>query len=702
MAEEAGSSAGKPSHEATSEEAHLNPIVFYGSVIGIVAFAVWTMVFTESASAVITAVLGWISNTFGWFYFIAVVVYLVFVICIGLSRYGKLRLGPAHSTPDFNVLTWAAMLFSAGIGIDLLFFCIAEPVTMFLAPPTGNPDEIEAARQALQLTFLHWGLSGWGVYTLVGMALAFFSYRHGLPLTIRSTLYPIFGKRIKGVIGHTVDTAAVLGTVFGIATSLGIGIIQLNFGLNYMFGVPDGTLTQAILAVLIVIFATISAVTGVDKGIRRLSEFNMLLALMLMLFVLFSGKTLFLLNALVMNIGDYLSEFVSLSMNTYAFDPPTDWLNAWTVFFWAWWIAWGPFVGLFLARISRGRTIGQFVAGTLILPLTFMMAWMSIMGNSAIDLVINDTGVANFGQQAMENPGSSIYLFMESYPWVGLTTIVVTILAVVFFVTSGDSGSLVLSNLTSVLRDPNHDAPAWMRILWAAVIGLLTLALLIAGGLTALQSTVVIMGLPFAFVLFLMMVGVFRALRLEGLKEDSQMSSLAGHLSGRVVTTEKGMLNWRQRLTRSVSFPDHKQARTFLVDIAKPAMGEISEVLVDKGFKVRVEEDNGVNEHVGLTVDLGGEQNFTYQVWPRKCLMPAFSIRATRSDTHYYRLEVHIGEGGQGYDLFGYTREQVIADILDQYERHLYFLHSQRELPGGDAIMPENTTSSEDEGASKT
>ncbi|MEC9482159.1 MAG: BCCT family transporter, partial [Halomonas sp.] len=342
----------------THEDAHndrLNPVVFYGSAIGIVAFALWTMFFTESASNVIYAVLGWISDTFGWYYFLAIVAYLVFVIGVGLSRFGKIKLGPEHSTPDFNMASWAAMLFSAGIGIDLLFFCIAEPVTQFLAPPTGEPSTVEAARHAMELTFLHWGLSGWGIYTLVGMSLAFFSYRHNLPLTIRSALYPIFGKRIEGPIGHAVDIAAVLGTVFGIATSLGIGVIQLNFGLNYMFDIPENTMIQAALVIMIVFFATVSAVTGVEKGIRRLSEFNMLLALVLLLFVLFTGKTLFLLNALVMNIGDYFSDFIDLSMNTYAFDPPTDWLNGWTIFFWAWWIAWGPFVGLFLARISRGR-----------------------------------------------------------------------------------------------------------------------------------------------------------------------------------------------------------------------------------------------------------------------------------------------------------------------------------------------------------
>ncbi|MCP1367782.1 BCCT family transporter, partial [Halomonas sp. BBD48] len=401
----------------------------------------------------------------------------------------------------------------------------------FYNAPNAPEDDIAAARHAMKITFLHWGLSGWGIYTLVGMSLAFFSYRHNLPLTIRSSLYPIFGDRIYGTIGHVVDTAAVLGTVFGIAASLGIGIIQLNFGLDYMFGIPESVWTQAVLVLCIVLFATISAVTGVERGIRRLSEFNILLAVALLLFVLFAGKTIFLLNALVMNIGDYLSDFISLSFNTYAFDPPTAWLNGWTLFFWAWWIAWGPFVGLFLARISRGRTIRTFVLGTLTLPIIFMMLWMSLLGNSAIDMAMN--GATEFGQQVMDNPPSGIYLFLEQYPWPIFTTIAVSILAIVFFVTSGDSGALVLSNFTSILTDVNHDAPIWMRILWSGVIGILTLSLLIAGGLTTLQSAVVITGLPFSVVLFFMIAGLYQALKTEAFKEDSRQASLAGQLSGR-------------------------------------------------------------------------------------------------------------------------------------------------------------------------
>lgn len=656
----------------------LNPVVFYGSSIMIVVFALWTMIFTESAEGSINMVLGWVSNTFGWYYFLAVLAYLLFVIVIAASRIGDIRLGPDHSKPEFNLVSWASMLFAAGIGIDLLFFCISEPVSQFLNPPQGEGETIEAARHAMELTFLHWGVSGWGIYTLVGMSLAYFSYRHKLPLTIRSALYPIFGKRIYGPIGDAVDIAAVLGTVFGIATSLGIGVIQLNYGLSEMFGLPDSTWVQVVLVVLIVIFATLSAASGVERGIRRLSEFNMLMAACLVLFVLFAGPTIFLLNTFVLNVGDYVSNFLSLSFNTYAYDPPTDWLNAWTIFFWAWWIAWGPFVGLFLARISRGRTIRQFTLGTLILPMTFMMIWMSIMGNSAIDHVMQ--GAEEFGEMAVSTPASSIYMFMESLPWAAVTTVLVSILAIVFFVTSGDSGALVLSNFTSILTDPNHDAPVRMRILWASIIGLLTLALLMAGGLGALQSTVVIMGLPFSVVLFFMMFGLFLALKTEALKHTHR--AVQSVPMGREGKTP----SWRQRLERAMSFPDYKRAVRFMDKTVHPAMEEIREELRDKSVKVELTRDEK-DPHLSLDVDLGSDGIFTYQVWPKPLSMPAFAMRPHTETNTYYRLEVYLVDGGQDYDLMDYRQSQIIEDVLDQYERHLVYLQRRREAPG-DVSMP--------------
>ena len=667
--------------DSSQKSDRLNPVVFYGSSLGIVLFALWTMIFTESSKALINTLLGWVSDSFGWYYFLVVLVYLFFVISVALSRYGDIKLGPKHSEPEFSLLSWAAMLFSAGIGIDLLFFCIAEPVTQFLAPPVGEGGTAEAAREAMKLTYLHWGLSGWGIYSLVGMSLAFFSYRHGLPLTIRSALYPIFGKRIEGPIGHTVDIAAVLGTVFGIATSLGIGVIQLNYGLNLMFGIAESTFVQAVLVVLIILFATLSAISGVDKGIRRLSEFNMLMALVLMLFVLFTDKTLFLLNALVMNAGDYLTGFVSLSTNTYAFDPPTDWLNAWTLFFWAWWIAWGPFVGLFLARISRGRRIREFVAGTLILPMAFMMVWMSIMGNSAIDMVMQ--GAGDFGEQAMNNPASSIYLFLQQLPWAGLTTIVATVLAIVFFVTSGDSGALVLSNFTYRLENVNNDAPAWMRTLWAVIIGALTLALLMAGGLDALQSAVVVTGLPFSIVLFFMMFGLFRSLRTEGFKERSHIAAMSGYLSGRISDGGAEPGAWRKRLSRAMRFPDQAEAERFLAETGRRAMAEVRDALAGQGVAAEIETDVGAENGLVLRAAMADEQDFVYGIWPTPAIRPAFATRPQSAKTEYFRLEVHLIDGSQGYDLMHYSQAQIIDDILDQYERHLTFLHMRRHAFGG-------------------
>ncbi|NNC23554.1 choline BCCT transporter BetT [Salinisphaera sp. USBA-960] len=665
----------------------VNPVVFFGSSLAILIFALWTILFTGAAETWINTVLSWVSHTFGWYYFLTVVIYLVFVIGVALSRFGDIKLGPAHSKPEFNILSWAAMLFAAGIGIDLLFFCLAEPVTQFLsAPGVEGMSDAQAARHSMELTFLHWGVSGWGIYTLVGMSLAYFSYRHNLPLTIRSALYPIFGKGIYGPIGHTVDIAAVLGTVFGIATSLGIGVIQLNAGLNLIFNVPESTLVQAALVVMIIVFATISAVTGVEKGIRRLSEFNMLLTLLLLLFVLLAGNTVFLLNALITNVGDYVTHFVDLSLTTYAFDRPTEWLNAWTLFFWAWWIAWGPFVGLFLARISRGRSIRQFTAGTLLLPMTFMMAWMSIIGNSGIDMVMS--GANDFAQQTMNHPASSIYLFLTELPWTGITTIVTTILAIVFFVTSGDSGALVLSNFTAILSDVNHDAPTWMRILWAAVIGIVTLALLTAGGLTALQSTTVIMGLPFSVVLFFIMAGLLMALRAETLKKDSR-----GPIQPRGAASPESGAHWQQRLRRAMSFPGHEQARRYITDIVQPAMEEVRDALQQQDLRSEVSTTVDNDGGLGLSVALGEEQDFLYEVRLREAVTPAFAIRPHMQNTWYFRLEVHLQEGGEGYDLMDYTRQQVIEDILDQYERHLDFLQLCREAPGH-VSMPDNDTSS--------
>ncbi|WP_044599966.1 choline BCCT transporter BetT, partial [Cronobacter sakazakii] len=432
-----------------SEKNRINPVVFYTSAALILTFSLVTIFFSELSAAWIQTAVNWVSATFGWYYMLAATLYIVFVIFMACSRYGDIKLGPEQSKPEFSLLSWSAMLFAAGIGIDLMFFSVAEPVTQYMQPPTGAGETIEAARQAMVWTLFHYGLTGWSMYALMGIALGYFSYRYNLPLTIRSALYPIFGKRINGPIGHTVDIAAVIGTIFGIATTLGIGVVQLNYGLKVLFDIPEGLTAQMALIVLSVIIATISVTSGVDKGIRFLSELNVILALGLILFVLFMGKTDFLLNALVLNIGDYINRFMGMTLNTFAFDMPRQWMNSWTLFFWAWWVAWSPFVGLFLARISRGRTIRQFVLGTLIIPFTFTLLWLSVFGNAALYEIIH--GDAGFAQEVIAHAERGFYSLLAEYPAFKLSASVATITGMLFYVTSADSGSLVLANFTSKL-----------------------------------------------------------------------------------------------------------------------------------------------------------------------------------------------------------------------------------------------------------
>ncbi len=667
----------EPEEQNMQSRTRINPIVFYGSSAAILAIAVWAIISPEGASGTIGVLVGWISEWFGWFYILIATLFLAFVIFLALSRYGRTKLGPEHSEPEFSTFSWAAMLFAAGIGTDVMFFAVAGPVTQYLNPPVGEGETLEAAREATVWTLFHYGITGWGMYALMGIALAYFAYRMNLPLSIRSALYPIFGDRIYGPLGHGVDLAAVLGTIFGIATSLGIGVVFLNYGLNALFNVPEGLPAQIGLIVLAVAVATISAVTGVDRGIRRLSELNVWLTLGLAAFVLITGPTIFLLNAFVLNIGDYVSSFPALTMETFAFERPVEWMNGWTLFFWAWWIAWASFVGLFLARISRGRTIRQFVAGTLIIPFLYILMWVSIFGNTAIDIVRG--GNEQFGEAAVNTPEQGFYTLLEQYPAFPVIAFVATFAGLLFYITSADSGALVMGNLTSYRKTPRDDASNPVRIFWAVATGLLTLAMLVVGGITALQNATIVMGLPFGFVMVLLMLGLYKALRVEAYREDSRRYSLPARFSGRSTSLDGDRsvaLTWRQRLKRSMSFPSRGQAVEFLSGVALPALDEVAEELRGHGVEAEVREstnDEGL-PCVELVADLSEEAPFQYRIEPREARTPVYGDRSLRESDTYYRLDVHLLEGGQGYDVMGYTHSQLIDDVLDQYEQHVEFV----------------------------
>ncbi|WP_323379497.1 choline BCCT transporter BetT [Streptomyces durbertensis] len=666
----------------------LKRVVFIGSSVLILAVSIWAIITPEGAEETIGVVVEWIANGFGWYYYLAATLYLLFVVFVALSRYGKIKLGPRHSKPDYNLFAWAAMLFAAGIGIDLMFFSVAGPVSHYLAPPEGDPETIEAARQAVVWTLFHYGITGWAMYALMGMALGYFSFRYRLPLAIRSSLYPIIGRRIYGRVGDGVDLAAIIGTVFGISVSLGIGVVQLNYGLNFLFDIPEGTAAQIALIAVAVGMATASAVAGVDRGIRRLSQLNVLLAVLLMGYMLFVDSPTRLLNALVLNIGDYVSRFPDMTLNTFAYDQPTEWLNAWTLFFWAWWVAWAPFVGMFLARISKGRTIRQFVAATLVIPFFFTLTFLSIFGNSALFVV--QGGNTEFGDTAVNLPEQGFYGLLDQYPGVLFSAGLATFVGLLLYVTSADSGALVMGNLSSDLLTPLTDSKPWLRIFWASATGLLTLAMLLVGGVEALTNATIIMGLPFSFVMFLIMAGLYKALRLERMREEALTATMPSSLSSRISSRPPAAeWTWRQRLARTMAYPGKRAATRFVDDVCRPAFRDVADELHRQDVEARIseepDEELGV-PHIELTVPVGRDEEFVYRVWPLETPSPAFAMKAVSERDTYIRFEVHLAEGSQGYDVMGYSREQLIADILDQYERHLEFLRLHREAASRSAL----------------
>ncbi|EPQ5335326.1 TPA: choline BCCT transporter BetT, partial [Pseudomonas aeruginosa] len=645
------------------------------AAILILLFAAVVIGFPQRAGEWLLAAQTWASQTVGWYYLLAMTLYLIFVVVTALSGYGKIKLGADHDEPEFSYLSWAGMLFAAGISITLFFFCVSEPLTHFLQPPQGEAGTQEAARQAMELLFLHWGLHGWGVFALVAMALAYFAYRHNLPLALRSALYPLIGKRINGPVGYTVDCFGIIATVFGLGADMGFGVLQLNSGLDYLYAIPHTHPVQMALIVLMMGAAISVAVSGVDKGIRILSDINMLLACSLLLFVLFAGPTQHLLNTLVQNVGDYLGHLPGKSFDLYAYGGPSDWLGSWTVFYWAWWIAWAPFVGLFIARISRGRTIREFVFGVLFIPLGFTLAWMSIFGNSALEQALG--GASELGRVAIEQPSMALYQMLQNYPWSRAVITVTVLVSFVFFVTSADSGTVVLSTLSAHGGSADDDGPKWLRVFWGSVTALVTGGLLFAGSIDALKSAVVLTSLPFSLILLLMMWGLHKAFYMESQRQRARSHSLAPLMSG----NGKRSGGWKRRLSQAVHFPSRDEVYRFMNDVVRPAISEVSEVFREKGLAVDAQLDPG-NASLSLEIGHGEQHRFLYQVLMRGYFTPSFA-RAGMGGLHlknrrYFRAEVHLAEGSQDYDLMGYTKEQIINDMLDQYERHLQFLHLVR------------------------
>lgn len=491
------------------------PVFFTSSIIIIISIAL-TLIFKEQAEGYFDTIQNFVANNGGWFFVLCVNIYLIFVLYLAFSKFGKIRIGGKDAKPEFKTLSWFAMLFSAGMGIGLLFWSIAEPINHFMNPPLTEGGTPEAAQEAMNFTFLHWGFHAWGIYALVGLSLAYFTYSHGLPLTIRSVFYPVLGDKIYGKRGDIIDIFAVLATLFGLATSLGLGVQQIAAGLAHVFGLDSGITTQIFLIAGITAIATVSVVLGVDKGVKFLSEWNMRIAVLMLLLVLILGPTIFIFQSFVQNTGSYFYSFLDIASWTESYTG-NDWQNAWTVFYWGWWIAWSPFVGMFIARISKGRSIREFILGVLIVPSLITFFWITAFGSTSIQQVLSgDQTIVN---AVNDNVATALFVFLEEFPFAVALNIIGVILIAGFFVTSSDSGSLVVDSLTS---GGKIDAPVGQRVFWAVAEGAVAAVLLIGGGLQALQTASIVTGLPFAFILLFMCYSLYTGVRDEYLKMEEK------------------------------------------------------------------------------------------------------------------------------------------------------------------------------------
>jgi choline/glycine/proline betaine transport protein len=598
----------------------VNGWVFYTSTALILLLTAILIIAPQEAGRMLGVAQAWLSKSFGWYYMVVIAAYLVFVVGLAFSSYGKLKLGSKDDTPDFSYGAWAGMLFSSGIGISLLYFGASEPLDHYFNPPEGASATGEAARQALQLTFLHWGLHGWAIYALVGLAVAYFAYRHNQPLALRSALYPLVGERwVKGAAGHAVDGFGMFVTLLGLVTNLGIGSLQVSSGLENLFGMQHSNTNLLIVIIVMSTVATIAAVSGVENGIRRLSNLNIVLFSGLLIFVLLFGPTLHLLNGFVQNIGDYMNGIVLKTFDLYVYEGDADKTERW--------------MGL---------------------------AWLSIFGNSALDLVVNH-GAVELGKTALEQPSMAIYQLLEHYPASKIVIGVSIFVGFVLFLTPADSGAVMMANLSCKGGNVDEDAPHWLRIFWSAVITLVTIGLLFAGNFEAMQTMVVLAGLPFSVVLVFFMFGLHKAMR-QDVAIELEQAQLA----------ERGRRGFSERLTALDLQPSQGTVQRFMDKHVTPALEEAATALRDQGLEVQTLLGKS-KRCIGVRIEMQEGNPFVYEV-----SLDAYSSAPNdlpeEERTRYYRAEVYLHNGPQEYDLMGFTQEQITRDVLDQFESHRQLL----------------------------
>ncbi|WP_029076888.1 BCCT family transporter [Kaistia adipata] len=641
----------------------VNPPVFFGSVAIVLLFVGIGAAFPQRADEIFSGMQAAILSGFGWLYLLAVGIFLIAMILLSFGRYGDLKLGPDDAVPDFRFLSWLSMLFAAGMGIGMMYFAVGEPMTHFAAPPEAAPLTIAAKREAMSVTFFHWGMHAWAIYAVVGLSLAYFGYRYNLPLTIRSGLYPILKERIHGPIGHVVDIFAVCGTMFGLATSLGFGVLQINAGLNYLLGVPVSLSIQILLVAVVTAIATLSVMSGLDRGVRVLSELNLSVAVLLMLFVLLVGPTRLLMRDFVQNIGLYLDSILLRTFNIYAYEP-RPWIDKWTLFYWAWWISWSPFVGMFIARISRGRTVREFVVAVLFIPAGFTFFWMTVFGNTAMEI---DTTLASgaLAKAVQADLSVALFQFFQYLPFSAVTSALAVVLIVIFFVTSADSGSLVMDTIAAGGRT---DTPYLQRVFWCVLSGAVAAVLLAAGGLSALQSATISTALPFSIVMLILVWSLFL-----GMKADVASRQAQGAVMPQAYPAS-GM-TWQKRLAQLLRAPDARDIDRFLEEAVSPALKAVARELQARSRAAEVETDREAGT-VTLTAPADDVRNFVYGVRRVEHQLPAFTAYEAARAKYRYEAYTFFSDGSRGYDIMGMSQEQIINDVLVKFEHYIAQLQS--------------------------
>ncbi|WP_119680437.1 BCCT family transporter [Indioceanicola profundi] len=646
----------------------------------IILFVLVAVLFTEPLADFMTSLQAGIVGSFGWFYILVVGLFLLFIIGVFVSPYGAVKLGREDDEPEFSYASWFAMLFSAGMGIGLLFYGVAEPVLHYTSPPFGEGGTLDAARQAMTLTYLHWGLHAWAVYIVVGLSLAYFAYRHGLPLTIRSTLYPLLGERIHGPIGRAVDIFAIFGTLFGVATSLGVGVMQVNAGLDYLGLMDVGLGNQLWLIAGITLIATASVASGLGRGIRRLSELNMVAGLLLLVFVFAVGPTVWILFELVDSIGRYIQTLPYASFRTMPF-AGIEWQASWTMFYWGWWISWAPFVGMFIARVSKGRTIREFIGGVLFAPVLLSFVWFSVFGGTALHMEV--FGAGGMAAAVEESVPTALFAMLDRLPLPVVSSAIGTLMVGTFFVTSADSGALVMDIISS---NGDPEPPMASRLFWAVLTGTIAAVLLVVGGLGALQTAAIATALPFSLVMILMCVSLVNALSAERrhLSQGRAAYGMAGAavMGGDEVLAHLPEEDWRQRLQAVTGRADERtgaaapglkearrQAADFITGAALPAFKQIARELERQRRTTEIAVER---YSAGITVLRDGNEEFSYTVRSR-AYHPwtfAFPELETEDEPWIAQAEV-ILRGGlhKNLPLEGADKDTVLRDFVAEYAK---------------------------------